>query len=177
MAILNLVLYPDDPLTEKSDPYEAFGPETEKLATDMIETMHVYEGVGLAGPQVGLQKRIITVHEPDGSPMCLVNPEILSGDGHQMGEEGCLSLPGIYADVPRAQHIQVRALDPRGKLLEFEASELLARIIQHECDHLEGVIFLDRLDILTRQAKLQEWDETRARLLGTGRRRGVARVV
>lgn len=165
MSILNLVLYPDDPLRDVAEPFETIGPEVVQLARDMLETMTAYEGIGLAGPQVGLSQRILVLREPEGPEMCLVNPEILEAYGREEGEEGCLSLPRIYAEVPRAVRIRVRAFDAYGKLHEFEAEQLLARIIQHEIDHLDGIIFLDRLDVLTRQAKLAEWEEIRGRMM------------
>ena len=164
MSILNIVLYPDAPLTQEAKPIETFGPELEQLAADMLETMHVYDGVGLAGPQVGLSQRILVLQEPDGEPMCLVNPELSEFEGSETGEEGCLSLPEVYADVPRATRIHVQAQDPAGNPLEFEACGFLARIIQHETDHLNGIVFPDRADILTRQAKMAEWEDVRARL-------------
>jgi peptide deformylase len=165
MSILNLTLYPDDPLTRVAEPVTEFGPELARLAKDMLETMYAHEGVGLAGPQVGLARRLFVLHEPDMEPLCLVNPEISELEGREEGEEGCLSLPRIYAPVPRATRLRVQAFDPYGKALDFEARDFLARIIQHELDHLNGVVFLDRLDILTRQAKLQEWEEVRAKLM------------
>ena len=165
MPILDLVLYPDDPLTRVAEPYDGFGPELLRLADDMLETMYVYEGVGLAGPQVGLAKRIFVMHEPDGKPMCLINPEILEFEGSEMGEEGCLSLPQVYAMVPRAARIRVRCLDPYGNKREFESVGYQARIIQHETDHLEGIIFPDRLDLLSREAALHEWAQIREKLL------------
>ncbi|MDX9971418.1 MAG: peptide deformylase [FCB group bacterium] len=168
MAILNLTLYPDDPLKLVATPYEQVGPAMPQLARDMIETMYAHDGVGLAGPQVGLNKRIFVLHNPDtDEPMCLVNPEIIERTGKEEGEEGCLSIPTVYAPVPRATRIKIRALDPQGGTMEFEAHDFLARILQHEYDHLDGIVFLDRLDILTRQAKLQEWEEARARLMGS----------
>ncbi|MBI4558574.1 MAG: peptide deformylase [Candidatus Hydrogenedentes bacterium] len=165
MALLNLVLYPDDPLTKVAEPYTDVGPEVAKLAEEMLETMATYEGVGLAGPQVGVAKRILVARPPEGEAMCLINPEIYEMEGREEGEEGCLSLPNIYAMVPRATRIRVRALDAAGQPIDFEARDFPARIIQHEVDHLDGVMFLDRLDILTRQGKLQEWEEVRERLL------------
>ena len=165
MSVLDLVLYPDDPLTQKAEPYEGFGPELPRLMEEMLETMYAYDGVGLAGPQVGIAKRIFVMHEPDGKPMCLVNPEILEAEGSEAGEEGCLSLPQVYAMVPRATRIKVRAYDEHGVKREFESFGYQARIIQHEIDHLDGVIFPDRLDILTREAKMQEWAEIREKLL------------
>ena len=165
MPMLDLVLYPDDPLTRTSEPYEGFDGDLVRLAEDMLETMYTYEGVGLAGPQVGIAKRLFVMHEPDGKPMCLVNPEILESEGSETGEEGCLSLPKIYAMVPRAARIRVRAYDHHGAKREFESFGYQARIIQHEIDHLEGIIFPDRLDILSREATLQEWAEIREKLL------------
>ena len=170
MSILSIVLYPDDPLTQVAKAIETFGPELEKLAADMLETMHVYDGVGLAGPQVGLSQRILVLQEPEGEPMCLVNPQLSEFDGCEKGEEGCLSLPTVYADVPRAIRIRVQAQDPAGKSLDFEARDFLARVIQHETDHLEGIVFPDRADILTRQAKLAEWEDVRARLMTAAER-------
>lgn len=177
MAILNIVLYPDDPLTKVAKPFGRIGPDVAKLAADMFDTMYAYEGVGLAGPQVGISKRIVVIHEPEGDPICLVNPEILEADGEETAEEGCLSLAEIYAPVSRATRVRVKAFDPFGKPLTFEARDFLARAIQHECDHLDGIVFLDRVDILTRQAKLQEWDEVRRKLLGAPPREATSPMV
>ncbi len=108
---------------------------------------------------------------PDGEGRCLVNPEILDRDGHAEGEEGCLSLPRIYSQVvPRAAWIKVRALDQYGQALEFEAEDFPARIIQHELDHLDGIMFPDRLDLLSREALYQEWNEVRQQLLEESQR-------
>jgi len=167
MSVLNVVLYPDDPLTKHSEPVDIFGPELAELASSMFETMYAFDGVGLAAPQVGLAKRLFVLQEPDGEKMCLVNPEIVEREGEEYGQEGCLSLPDIYVQVPRATRIGVRAHDVYGEPLEFEAHDFLARIIQHELDHLDGVIFLDRVDVLTQNAMLQEWQGIRARLLAS----------
>ena len=165
MAVLNLVIYPDEPLQRVAEPYTTFGPELAELAADMLETMRVHDGVGLAGPQVGVSKRIIVLQEPEGAPLCLINPEIVETEGNEKAEEGCLSLPQVYGDVERATRILVRAYDPSGKRLEFQSEGFQARIIQHETDHLHGVVFIDHLDILSRQAKMQELEQIRARLL------------
>lgn len=164
MAVLDIVLYPDDPLTQKAEPYETIGPEVAELAQNMFETMYAFEGVGLAGPQVGVSKRIFVLREPEGAEMCLVNPEISDPEGSELGEEGCLSIPQVYAMVTRATSVRVRASDQFGNDLDFEARDFLARVIQHECDHLDGILFPDRLDILTREAKLNEWAEVRQQL-------------
>ena len=168
MSELSVVLYPDDPLTKVASPIDRVGPKIQQLAEDMFETMYANDGVGLAGPQVGVSKRIFVLHEPDGAKMCLINPEISELDGEEEGQEGCLSLPEIYVQVPRATSLLVRALDETGAEVEFEAHDFLARIIQHELDHLDGKIMLDRVDILTRHAKLQEWEDVRERLLADG---------
>ncbi len=165
MAILDLVLYPDDPLTSVAEPFDRITSDVMDLAQDMFETMIAYEGVGLAGPQVGVSKQIMVVHEPESKPMCLINPTLILQGERIEGEEGCLSLPKIYAVVPRASRIKVKAYSPRGKKLEFEAEDFLARIIQHEYDHLQGIVFLDRIDIITREEKYQEWFEIRKKLL------------
>jgi peptide deformylase len=165
MAVRDVVLYPDAPLLDKATPLDEFGPELEKLARDMVETMDAYEGIGLAGPQVGVSRRVIVLREPESDQaFCLVNPEILAQDGEETAEEGCLSLPKLYAPVTRASRITVRAFDARGQECTFDAQGLHARIILHEVDHLDGILILDRLDLMTREAKLREWEEIRQQL-------------
>lgn len=165
MSVLNIIYFPDDPLTKKAAPVTRFGPELEELAANMLETMHAYDGVGLAAPQVGLSQRLFVLQEPEGEEMCLVNPEIVKDEGSEEGEEGCLSMPTIYTMVPRSTRIQVKASDLQGKPLEFEATDFVARIIQHEYDHLEGIMFPQRVDIITRQSLLEEWAEVRERMM------------
>ncbi len=165
MAIMDIVLYPDEPLLRKADPVEDFGPEVEELARDMLDTMFFYEGVGLAAPQVGLSKRLLVLCEPEGEPLCLINPELSVFEGQAEAEEGCLSLPQVYAPVVRAAKIRVRARNERGEEIEFDAEDFLARIIQHENDHFEGHVFPDRLDVLSREGALREWEEKRLQLL------------
>ncbi|MEA3365459.1 MAG: peptide deformylase [Candidatus Hydrogenedentes bacterium] len=162
---MDIVFYPDEPLQSVAAPVEEFGPKLEKLAARMLETMYQNQGVGLAAPQVGLAQRFFVGHDLETEPIFLVNPEIVDKEGDDTSEEGCLSLPEIYAPVERALRIRVRAKTPLGEDLDFEASGLLARIIQHETDHLDGRIFLDRVDILTRQFKLEEWEALRPSLV------------
>jgi len=161
MGVRKIVYFPDDPLTQVSRPIENFSDKLRLFVKDLYKTMHAFEGVGLAAPQVGIAKRIFVLQEPDGEPMCFVNPEILEMDGIEEGEEGCLSMPGVYAKVPRATRILVRAQEPTGELFEMEAEDFLARIIQHETDHLNGILFPERLDILSRQDKLDDWARLR----------------
>jgi len=173
MAVLDIVLYPDAPLLDKAEPYDAVDEAVNQLAHDMVETMFAYDGVGLAGPQVGISKRIFVMAEPGKSPRCLVNPEILEREGREEGEEGCLSLPQIYAEkVTRAAWVKVRALDERGHAVEFEAEGLGARIIQHEYDHLDGICFPDRLDIISRESTIQDWMELRRQMMEQAGQRG-----
>lgn len=165
MALMNIVLYPDDPLTKKARDVEQFDGALKSFVADMFETMEANDGVGLAAPQVGVSRRLLVLREPEtGRELCLINPEIVEKEGCEYGEEGCLSVPNIYAAVPRYTRIRVRALDEHGAPLDIAAANMLARIIQHEMDHLEGIVFPDRLDILTRQAKLDEWRDVRAHM-------------
>ena len=165
MAIMDILIYPDAPLNEVALPVVKFGPELKILAEDMIETMDAGNGVGLAGPQVGLRQQIFVLCEPEGEPMCLVNPEIVEMDGTAYGEEGCLSLPELWAQVPRATRIRVRARDVDGNPVDFEAHDFLARIIQHEYDHLQGKVFPDRLDAMTRASMFEEYGAIRSRII------------
>ena len=165
MAKLKIVYYPDKVLTTKAEAVTEFGPELEAFGEDMLDTMEEKEGVGLAAPQVGVSKRIIVLCEPEGEAMCLVNPVIEESEGREYGEEGCLSLPQIYARVPRATRITVRAQDVLGVPFAFEAKDFLARIIQHECDHLEGLVFPDRLDVFSREEAIEQWEKVRKDLV------------
>ena len=166
MAILDIVLYPDDPLTRAAEPYESVEPEAAALAADMFETMDTFDGSGLSGPQVGVTKRIFVLRDPEtGRKICLINPELSEMEGNVEGEEGCLSLPYVYANVRRAQRVRVRGLDLHGQPVDFVAEDWLGRIIQHETDHLHGTVFLDRLDILSREDKVREWQRVRESML------------
>ncbi len=165
MAVKRILYYPEEPLTVKAKPVEGFGPKLERLVSDLFETMYEHEGVGLAAPQIGVSKRVFVLREPEGEPTCFINPEILEQEGREEGEEGCLSMPRVYAIVPRATRLKVRAQDAAGESFELETVDFLARIIQHEIDHLDGMLFPERLDLITRQEKLEEWAEIREQLL------------
>ncbi len=136
----------DEILRKKSKPVKEMTPRLSTLVDDMLETMYDQEGVGLAAPQVGVLRRIVVidVSESREEPMVFINPEILETEGEQTGMEGCLSVPGKHAQVTRAAHVKVRALNRDMEPFELEADELLARCIQHEFDHLEGVLYVDR---------------------------------
>jgi peptide deformylase len=133
-----------------------------RLIDDMFETMYAARGIGLAATQVGRLERICVV-DVDKARYALVNPEIVASDGEQTGEEGCLSIPEIYGDVTRAQHVVVRALDRDGKPIEIDATDLLARCLQHEIDHLHGRLFIDYLGLVKRQAAIKKWRKLRGK--------------
>lgn len=156
MALLKVKTYPDPVLKKKAEPLHRFGPEEQKLFDDMIETMYAEEGVGLAAPQVGISKRIL-IASPTmtrGEEYVFVNPEIFEARGRELGLEGCLSLPGISGEIARAKIVRFRALDRKGQPLEMEVKDFFARIIQHELDHLNGILLIDRVDFDKRQELL-----------------------
>ncbi|MBI2217520.1 MAG: peptide deformylase [Candidatus Rokubacteria bacterium] len=151
MAILNVRKYGDPVLRRRGEPIREVTPEIRQLAADMIDTMYDEAGLGLAAPQVGAALRLIVVGDERGrDPRALVNPAITAQGGEIVAEEGCLSIPGIFAEVARAEWVQVEAIDLDGRPVALRARGLLARAYQHELDHLDGVLFIDRLDPVTR---------------------------
>jgi peptide deformylase len=153
MTKLAILEYPDPRLRTKAVPVAVVDDTVRRLADDMLETMYAANGVGLAASQVDVHRRLLVldVSEKRDQPMVFINPEITSAEGRQPGEEGCLSLPGIYDKLERAARIHVRALDREGKPFELDAEGMLAVCIQHEMDHLEGKLFVDYLSELKRQ--------------------------
>ena len=150
MALLDILIYPDPRLHEVAKPVTVVDDRIQKLIDDMAETMYDAPGIGLAAPQVDVLERIIVVDisENRDSLIALVNPEIIESAGQVEYEEGCLSVPGIYAPVNRGEKIRVRALDRSGKTFELDAEGLLSVCIQHEIDHLDGKVFVDYLSRL-----------------------------
>ena len=153
MALLTLLHYPDPLLRNRARPVTTVTNEIRQLVSDMLETMYAAPGIGLAATQVGVDQRVIVVDvsEHGDAPQVFINPEILSRDGKEKMQEGCLSVPGVFEEVERAERIRVRALDRNGQPLEFDAESLLAVCIQHEIDHLDGKLFVDYLSDLKRQ--------------------------
>jgi peptide deformylase len=143
MAIFKIVEIGDPVLREKAKKVTKISDALQRLLDDMAETMYAANGIGLAAPQVGLSKRIIVVDAGQGLH-ALINPEIISASGSVTDREGCLSVPGIWGEVKRAAEIKVRALNRDGKTIEIEASQLFARVLQHEIDHLDDILFVDR---------------------------------
>jgi len=145
MAIYNIVTKEDKLLRKKSQVVPEITPNVIKLLDRMLETMYAANGVGLAAPQVGILKRVVVIDIGEDGPgaLRLINPEILERSGWQNGPEGCLSCPGMYGDVKRSQYVKVKALNEQGEEIIIEAEDFLARALQHEIDHLEGILFID----------------------------------
>jgi peptide deformylase len=161
MARMPILRYPDPRLYRKAARVETVDASIRKLVDDMAETMYAAPGIGLAATQVDVHKQVIVIDASDTRDrlLVLINPEIVSREGKQFLEEGCLSLPGIYEPVERAKKVRVRALDREGEPFETDADDLLAVCVQHEIDHLEGKVFLDYLSRLKRErirVKLQK---------------------
>jgi len=147
MAVLTVRTYGDPILRRRAEPVGEVTPEIRAILRDMIDTMYREVGVGLAAPQVGISLRLMVVDDEKGrGPRALVNPEIVDQGGRVVAEEGCLSIPGIFAPVARAEWVRLEAQDEEGQPVTVETKGLYARVIQHEMDHLDGVLFIDRLD-------------------------------
>lgn len=146
MAIQKIITSENPILRQKAKKVHRFDSSIPRLISDMFETMHVSNGVGLAAPQIAISLRIF-VAEYEERKVAMINPEIVKAEGEQIGPEGCLSIPGYIGDnIRRAEKIVVKGLDQRGKPMKVEAEGWFARIMQHEIDHLDGILFLDRLD-------------------------------
>ncbi len=153
--VLNIVKYGDSILETECAPITNFGsPELQKLVDDMFETMYAARGVGLAAPQINVGQQLTVIDTTSGedpsAKLVLINPKIVKREGQQIGEEGCLSIPGFREDVRRAAQVTVRAQNVEGKEFEVSGEELLARALQHEIDHLHGILFLNHLSPLKR---------------------------
>lgn len=154
----SLRYYPDDILYEKAEPIADIDARVAELAESMIETMHRFQGIGLAGPQVGLLQRIFVVHVEGDKPRVFINPQILRTSVEEvLIEEGCLSIPTIYAKVRRPAIVEVQAFNERGRPFTLEADGLLSRVIQHENDHLNGVLFIDHLADRVRKRVMKQY--------------------
>lgn len=150
MALYDILHFPDPRLHIKAQPVEKIDDSIKKLVEDMYETMYHAKGVGLAATQIGVNWRIFTMDasETRDQPMCVINPEILSQEGVWNESEGCLSVPEIYDKVPRAARVHMRGIDLDGNPIELRAENLMAHIIQHEVDHLNGILFINHLSRL-----------------------------
>lgn len=165
MALLPILRFPDPRLRKVAAPVANIDDSIKALAADMAETMYEAPGIGLAATQVNVHQQLIVidVSEARNELLVLINPEILSDEGLQVGEEGCLSVPGIYDKVERAERVSVRYLDLEGELKTLETEGLLAVCIQHEMDHLQGKVFVDHLSVL-KQTRIKSKLSKQARI-------------
>lgn len=161
MASLQICTYPDPILRRKAEPVATVDREVRRLIDAMAETMYSAPGIGLAANQVGRAQRVLVVDlqrpDYDQGLLVLVNPRIVAASGETTYEEGCLSVPEFFSNVKRYEHVTVQGLDKDGKPIEIEASGLLAVVLQHEIDHLEGRLFIDRLGTITRELFKRKW--------------------
>ena len=160
MSLLDIHVLGSPVLRKETQPVTTFDESLRTLIDDMFETMYAAKGIGLAAPQVGRLERV-AVLDVDERPLVIVNPEIVEAEGTVKGEEGCLSIPEIYADVERSARVVVNALDREGHRITIEGHELLSRCLQHEIDHLHGKLFIDYLSVLKRRSALAKWDGMR----------------
>jgi peptide deformylase len=162
VSLLDIRVLGDPILRKETRRIGAVTDEIRRLIDDMFETMYAAKGIGIAAPQVGRTERVAVV-DVDDQPLTLVNPRVILREGEIRAEEGCLSIPDIYGDVDRAQRVVVEALDREGQSISIEATELLARCLQHEIDHLDGKLFIDYLSVLKRRAALAKWATIKGR--------------
>lgn len=167
MAILNILHFPDPRLRTRAAPVSQVDASIRRLVDDMFDTMYDAPGIGLAATQVNVHQRVIVidVSQEKNEPRVFINPEIISRDGVERMDEGCLSVPGVYETVERAEKVKVRALNRDGQPFELEADGLLAVCIQHEMDHLEGKLFVDYLSSLKRERIRKKLEKLRRQTL------------
>jgi peptide deformylase len=158
--ILTIRKYPDPVLSQPGEPVTEFNDELRKLVADMFETTYASQGIGLAAPQVGVSKRLtvidLSVGKNPAEKLVVINPEIISSEGKLYEEEGCLSFPDIREKVVRSAKVRIRAQDENGKWFEMDGEDLLSRCLQHEIDHLNGVLFIFRMSALKRNLNLRK---------------------
>lgn len=168
MSVLSILEFPDPRLRTRAEPVHTFDAQLERLVAALFETMYAANGVGLAATQVNVHQRVLVADMSDDGnrPLALINPQILDKQGSQVYQEGCLSFPGLYADVTRALKVKVKAQDVHGAEFVIEAEGPLAVCIQHEMDHLEGKVFVDYLSSLKRALLLKRLDKQRKQAAG-----------
>jgi peptide deformylase len=181
MALLNVLEFPDPRLRTRAEPVRVFDATLARLIDDMFETMYAAPGIGLAATQVDVHRQLVVMDlsKDANEPQVFINPEILTREGSTVTEEGCLSVPGIYDEVQRAERVRVRALDRQGRPCERDLDGLLAVCLQHEMDHLNGKLFVDYLSEMKRQRIRKKLDKERRERAGEagGLRRPRAPVI
>lgn len=162
MAVRRILEYPDPRLLQKAKPIEDIKhSDIQTLIDDMFETMYEKDGAGLAATQLGIDKRLVVIDlsRDRSEPICLINAEIVDRTGSKINQEGCLSFPGIWIDVERSEWVHMKAADRHGKDLEIKSDGYMAIAIQHELDHLDGIVFVNRLSSLKRQRALKKYEK------------------
>ena len=157
MSVLEIKKYGDPVLREKALEVDEITPKINKLIDDMIETMYASLGAGLAAPQIGISKRIIIIDGEDDGLLILINPVLIKKEGKVNEEEGCLSVPGIYSNVERYETVIVEGMGRNGEKIRIQKDGLMGKALQHEIDHLEGLLFIDRISKIKRQVLLKEY--------------------
>lgn len=167
MALLTVLHFPDPRLRKKAEPVQDIDADIRKTVEDMYETMYAERGVGLAATQVGIHQRIFVmdISDKQDQRICAINPELMTSSGKQEEFEGCLSYPGVYDNVIRAGKVRFKALDIDGKPYEMEGEELFARCVQHEIDHLNGMLFVDHLSRLKQERARKKLEKQRRQAL------------
>ncbi|MFQ6121746.1 MAG: peptide deformylase [Dehalococcoidales bacterium] len=156
MAVLPIHIFPDPVLKQKAKRVRSIDSSIKKLITDMMETMHSDSGrVGLAAPQIGIPLRVIVIGLPEAEDIAIINPEIVRRRGERLISEGCLSVPGYFGQVKRAESVTVKGLDQNGKKIRIKADGLLAQALEHEIDHLNGTLYLDHLESMDKLYKIE----------------------
>jgi len=157
MAVLEIKTYGDPVLREKTLKVDEITPEIEKLIKDMVETMYASLGAGLAAPQVGVSKKVIVIDGEEEGLIALINPVIVEKKGKLLEEEGCLSVPGIFSEVPRYEKVTVSGINQQGEKVTMTRDGLIGKALQHEIDHLEGILFIDRISKIKRKMLIDEY--------------------
>ena len=162
MAILPISHFPNDPvLRQKAKRVSRIGKSIRRLIDDMLETMQQANGVGLAAPQVGVSLRVAVLQMPDEEPMAIINPEIVKRDGEQEVTEGCLSIPGYFGELKRSASVTVKGRDRQGKAIRIKATDLMAEVLEHEIDHLDGTLYIERIENPDKLHKAEALDTTK----------------
>jgi len=156
MAVRTIRVVPDPVLRKKAKKVSSVDASVQRLINDMIDTLHDASGAGLAAPQIGVLLRIVVIEVPDRETYVLINPEIVKKEGERIVDEGCLSIPGYWGEIKRSQKVKVKALDKTGKPIRITGEELLGQALEHEIDHLNGVLYTDYLESSDRLYKITE---------------------
>jgi len=159
MADIHIRVLPDPVLRQKSKRVRVIDASIHKLIENMKQVMHASGGVGLAAPQIGVPLRVIVIGIPEQEDIALINPEVVRRKGERKVSEGCLSVPGYFGEIKRAESVTVKGLDPSGKEIRIKAEELLAQVLEHEIDHLNGVLYIDHLESVDKLRRIEP-DET-----------------